>query len=411
MIEEPYTLFSRIPLYRDDDGRYATDVLWKKDLDLHLRYIADFRICCPVERVQEHDKTSTCVSGLIDQNVIALRRDGGWLSVSRNLFPNAFSVWNALSNTHIAHSGSGGWAFPVSYYILVMRLFLSFKWIMIIESSNFRNTASGTKKLRRYFSHYINTFLLRRCVRTADARIFTSQNYRDIFLGNDEKSLVYPAVWIDAGDVVSRKIHSTREPDSGGRARFVFPARLVAEKGVEIVLEALRILQERHIDKQVAVPRVDIIGHGPLAQQCRSFAESMPNNIVNFYEPISYGKEFLNFLQNYDAVIVANLQDEQPRIIYDAFSQGLPCISSETGGTKDLIKPGKTGIFFKANDPFSLADRLIELADAAMFLHEMGQAALNEVASYTHENMHRKRELFLKSILSLKNESLDWIDE
>jgi len=408
LITESYTLFGRIRLYRDQQGQYAADPLWEKDLALHLRYIADFRICCPVEQVNRHDEAWSYVAGLSDRNVIALGLDDGWGAVIRNLVPNAFRVRKALSDTQIAHSGGAGWPFPVSYYFLIMRLFLSFKWIIVIESSFFRKPAEGKVTLRRFLSHYIHTFLLRRCVRAADARIFTNRAYQELFLGHNKASLIAPAIWIDQDDVVSGRDHDARKPSGRHQARFLFPARLIPDKGILTVLDAIRLLEKRHAEDGTPVPQVDIIGQGPLAEQCRQFAAHHSDDLVQFHDPVPYGAPFFSFLRDYDAVIVANLQDEQPRIIYDAFSQGLPCVSSETGGTHDLITPGETGLFFKAGNAASLADRLTELANAAEHLHQMGGAALSEVAASTHENMHREREIFLKDTLSLSNQPLGW---
>lgn len=236
MIVESYTLFGRIALYRDRNGAYATDPLWKKDLDLHLCYIEDFRICCPVEQVGTHDVVWAHVEGLTDQNVIALRRDGGWGSVISNLIPNALRVRKALSNTKVVHSEGAGWAFPLSYYLLIMRPFLSFKWVIVIESSFFRKAATSSPSLRRYISHHVNTYLLRQCVRAADASVFTSRVYQEMFLGHSKSSLVAPAIWIDQGDIVSRSAHDARNPDGRKRARFVFAARLIPDKGVQTVL-------------------------------------------------------------------------------------------------------------------------------------------------------------------------------
>lgn len=405
MIIEFYTLFGRIPLYRDQCGHYATYPRWKKDIVLHLRYIADFRICCPVKQVNEHDAALSPVSGLSDRNVVALRPDGGWGSVVRNLVPNAFRVRRALSDTQIAHSDGAGWAFPVSYYILIMRLFLKFQWIIVVESSFFRKPAHGSVKLRRHISHYVHTFLLRQCVQAADARIFTNRAYQELFLGHDKASLIAPAVWIDQDNIVSDPVHEARKPDGRHRARFLFPSRLIPDKGVQTVLDAIHLLEKRHTEDGTPVPQVDIIGEGPLAGHCRQFAANHSSELVRFHEPVSYGAPFFAFLQDYDAIIVANLQDEQPRIIYDAFSQGLPCLSSETGGTHDLITSGETGFFFKAGDATSLADRLSELADAAERLHQMGHTALSQIGTSTHENMHREREVFLKEVMSLASQT------
>ncbi len=46
---------------------------------------------------------------------------------------------------------------------------------------------------------------------------------------------------------------------------------------------------------------------------------------VSLLEPVSYGT-FLNLLRGFDAILVPSLSDEQPRPIFDAFSQAVPVL-------------------------------------------------------------------------------------
>ena len=402
MIEETYTLFTRIPVFRDPSGRYATAPLWHKDLVRHFDYIADFRLCCAVVEVEEHDPTLSYVEELSDDIVLPLRRDRGWGSVIANLIPNAFLVQRALSKTEIAHSGGAGWSFPLSYYILMLRPFLRFKWIFLLESSFYRMPKYGKASFRQIASHHIHTFLVRRCVQSADARIFTTNRFRDLFLGRDEASLVAPAIWIDDADILPLSRHLAKKPKDRRRARIVFPARLVPDKGVQTVLDAIRIVADKHRQTGVPVPQIDIIGKGEMETACRAVEAQVPDGLMRLHDPLPYGDAFFAFLQDYDAFIVANLQnDGQPRILYDAFGQGLPCIASETTATREAVSPGETGLFFNPGDPESLAACFLEVADQAGRLHEMGTAVLREMAAHTHQNMHRTREKFLKEVLGL----------
>ena len=407
VIVESYTLFGRIPLFRDTQGRYATDVLWQRDLALHISYIQDFRICCPVEHVASHDRSLTLVEGLSDKNVFPLRLDRGWLSVFYNLLPNALSVLRALAKTEIAHSGGAGWAFPVSYYLLLFRAFLRFKWVVGVESSFFVKPSKGPVSLRVFFGHHVHGFLLRRCLRSADARFFTSEAYRDMFLGHREASLVAPAVWVDRADIISREALLENQRKMTGPVRILFPARLVFEKGVQTVLGALDILSTRNQGNEGASIEISIMGNGPEAQKCRNLAQRYAQDGVRFLEPRPYGVAFFEEMQNYDAVLIANLHDEQPRIIFDAFSQGVPCITSRTGGTFDLVTEGETGVFFEAGNPSALADKLVELCDQRSQLQKMGLKALEGMSERTHTGMHRRREKFIKDTLKLTKDRPD----
>ncbi|MEP4194760.1 MAG: glycosyltransferase family 4 protein [Aliishimia sp.] len=402
MIDQAYTLFSKIPLYRDPKGNYATKALWHWDLIRHFEYISDLHLCCPVEHVSEHQADLKYVAELSDDLIYPLRVDRGWGSVFRNLIPNGVGIFRALSKTEIAHSGGAAWPFPESYYILPLRLFFKFKWIIVVEAAFYRMPDHGTASFRQMLSHHLHTFLVKRCVRSADARIFTTQRFQEMFLDAPERSLIAPVVWTKEADIRSNPDFETAKPDGNRRARLIFPSRLIRDKGVQTVLDAIEITAQRAKDQGTEMPQIDILGSGPMTEDCQRVANAYPDEWVRFFDPIPYGDEFFAFLRGYDALIVASLQaNGQPRILYDAMSQGLPCIASETIATREAITDGQTGVFFQPGDAASLASCMIEFANRPDLLHEMGRNALVKARSHTHENMHRTREHFLIETLDL----------
>lgn len=402
MIGERYTLFVRIPLYLDREGGvFATD-LWAKDLALHLGYLGDFRLCCPVLPLPKVGRAVVPVEGLSADRIFPLRLDRGWGSVFRNLLPNFRAAARAARWSEIVHSGGSEWAFPLSYYLLLLRPLLSFRWVILIESTFWMKPRGGRARPR--LSHHLHLFLLRRCVRAADARIFTQDWYREVFLGSDEAVLIAPAVWIDAETVEPEAARAARVAARRGPARLVFPARLIADKGVETVLSAVEIFEARH-GGGGDVPRLvlDIVGEGELAARCRAFAEAHSGAVkVGFREPVPYGAPFRELLRGYDAVVVANRKPEQPRIVFDAFGQGLPCLSTRTPGVEGLVREGETGCLFAVGDAGLLADLFARVADDPGMLAGMGATALGDVRGRTHAAMHREREAFLREVLSLR---------
>ena len=83
--------------------------------------------------------------------------------------------------------------------------------------------------------------------------------------------------------------------------------------------------------------QISIIGTGPLLEQCIAFAGSdVGKKCVRILEPVTYVEPFLSLLRGFDGALVPSLSDEQPRILYDAFSQAVPVIGSATGGICEL---------------------------------------------------------------------------
>jgi hypothetical protein len=132
MIVKPYVLFTRISLIKNQKGRVFCDPLWEKDLKLHLEYIENFGICCPIE-YRENIEGLKDITDLGIKWIFELKKDYGLKSVLLNFLPNLFTVKNALKKAKIAHSGGAGWAFPLSFYLLFLRPFFSFRWIIEIN--------------------------------------------------------------------------------------------------------------------------------------------------------------------------------------------------------------------------------------------------------------------------------------
>lgn len=401
MIHLTYTLFSRIPVYADINGKLFTDKLWRKDLELHFNYIDDFRLCCPVVPLAMAPKGMEAIIGLDLLKVTAIHKDVGWLSVAKNLIPNFFKVAAALRQTHIAHSGGAGWAFPLSFYILLLRPFLRFQWIIVIESSFWMKPKGKRPSVKQWVSHQLYTVLLGAALRRADARIFTQRGYQRYFQIDDERSLIAPAVWVDEDRIISGEDRQKQMLTlSAGGIRLLFPARMIAEKGADVVMRAITILDSMG-SEELPPTAIDMVGEGPMAKECREFAEAHSGPVkVRFLDAVPYGEAFFDLLRGYHAILLANQQEEQPRVIFDAFSQGVPVISSDTSGVRDVTIENGNALLFRINDADGLARQILRFVTDQNLRLKLMDGALIASSGKTHLEMHRLRSLFLNEVLN-----------
>ena len=122
MIDKPYILFTRIPLIKNKKGALFCDPLWEKDLRLHLDYIKEFSICCPVE-YSENTEGLNDITDIGIKRIFELNKDYGLKSIVSNFLPNLLVVRKACKQAEIVHSEGAGWAFPLSFYLLFLRPF------------------------------------------------------------------------------------------------------------------------------------------------------------------------------------------------------------------------------------------------------------------------------------------------
>ena len=404
MIKGRYAMLSHIPIYLSVDGAFLTDPLWEKDLSLHLEYIEDFHIYCPV--LSEHlagERPLAKIPGLQRHMVHDIPHSVGWAQVFWNILPMFFAMRRAAKSNDILHTGGAGWPFPLSFYLVFLRRFFRFKWIMVIESSFWRLEPGERGSLKDRLRHRAYMRLLPMSLRAADARIFTQDEYRETLLGHNKNTLINPAVWYDDDQIETSAGLAARQAAHSG-PRVIFPARLVAEKGVETVIEAVRQLDARHAGK-TDILSLDIMGEGELADVCRRFAADHEGPVrVRFLDPVPYGAPFFEVLRNYGALIVANHKAEQARIIFDAFSQGVPVIASRTPGTLDVTTEGVNAALFDVADAKGLADALETFCQKPADFAAMGRASLDVARKFTHRGMHVVRHAFLMGVLQPKKD-------
>lgn len=397
-ITKSYTNFISIPIIKNSIGEIYTDPLWAKDIKLHLDYIDCFNLCCPMVHHNDIGHLENITQYKINE-IIPLRKDDSIFSIVKNIIPNFLSVIKACKKSDIVHSSGAGWAFPLSFYILFLRPFIKFQWVIVIESSFWLLGKNDRLSIRKIFVHITHKYLLTLCVKSADARIFTQSFYRTLFLGNEtNNTMINPASWVNQENLQSVENFNLLNQNKGNKTlEFIFPTRLIEEKGVNVLLNAIRLLKNIDI-----VGNVTIIGDGPLKGQVVDFIYKNNGSIKVFYlEPVEYGTQFFKLLQHYDIVLVPNLKEEQPRIVFDAFSQGVGVIASDTSGIMDIVTPNKNAFIFKAGDANALSATMAKAINNPVLVTNLGLAGLSYANGKTHAQMHQDRLDFLQLTLKL----------
>jgi glycosyltransferase involved in cell wall biosynthesis len=128
---------------------------------------------------------------------------------------------------------------------------------------------------------------------------------------------------------------------------FVCMARLGAEKGVDVLIEAWRR----------AFPdgrqRLSVIGSGELEADLRRQAEGVPG--IEFCGQLSRN-DALERVRRSRAVVVPSVWYEVfPRTVVEAYSLGVPVIASRLGSLQEVVRDGITGLLFEPGSADDLA--------------------------------------------------------
>lgn len=385
IISAPYLLSVSVPLKKDSTGTYWADASWAKDLALHTEYIKHLTLICPCDRAEPSaGDVPFSDAGLSGIKIIELYSPKTTGDALKNLPHTMKSMWRAVRDNSIIHTGFGWW--PIGEGLVVTPMAkLQRRFLMVyIESSFWRVKDPANASVYSRARGSVLEFLYRQCVKAADLRFFTSNKYLQEFLNpNPRAAYVRHASWIDDNIILDEKSAGDSWGRKNGSLRFLFAGRLTADKGISLLLEAA---------KKTAV-EMAIIGDGPMREQCSAAARDNPS--IRLLPPIPYGDQFFRLVREFDAVIVPSISDEQPRIIFDAFSQAVPVIGADTGGISEIVRSCENGVLFARGDAAALSAVLETVSRDD--LKGMGLRALEEARSRTHRSMHQERSHLIAS--------------
>ncbi len=129
----------------------------------------------------------------------------------------------------------------------------------------------------------------------------------------------------------------------------LYAGRLSHEKGVATLLEAL---------SRVPGLRLRVAGTGPLEPELRRRAETAAPGRTAFLGHLE--PEALRAEVGAAAFTVAPSEwyENQPYAVLESFASRTPVIGSDLGGIPELVRPGETGLLFRAGSAESLAEAL-----------------------------------------------------
>jgi|GEM_PF-14619 len=159
---------------------------------------------------------------------------------------------------------------------------------------------------------------------------------------------------------------------TAGDRLLIFLGRLVHEKGVHVLLQALRLVLKRH-----PRARLLIAGTGPALDELRAQAA-----------PLGSRTAFIGFADEADkrALLAAaelcvfpSLYEPFGIVALEAMASGTPLIVSDVGGLAEIVEHGVTGCKTPPGDTSALALAIAELLDEPERGRQMAQAAQQTV--------------------------------
>ncbi|MDP9045597.1 MAG: glycosyltransferase [Pseudomonadota bacterium] len=225
----------------------------------------------------------------------------------------------------------------------------------------------------------------------ADGTFIVGEGLRRLVAKSCPSLHVGIASWLQASDIAAARERLNAErgmtPSVARLSRWCIASRLEPMKGIHVGIDALARLR--------AAGRADgltltIYGAGPeRARLDEQVARSGLGEQVVFAGTLTYPLPFLDRLQEHGIVVLPNLNDEQPRILFDAISCGCLPVCPDTPAYRALGLPA--ALLYEVGDSRSMAAALDALRQNSAALAELHKTLYDIAERHTLESMHAKR--------------------
>ena len=196
--------------------------------------------------------------------------------------------------------------------------------------------------------------------------------------------MVSAAVYPDRMRVLDNftTIPASTRPDAG--EGLLFFGRLSHEKGVDVLIDAYRIVAER---QPGGLPPLHIAGEGPDGDQLRAPAVGTGLDI-RFHGRLAKPDLTRLLLSSRASVVPSRWYENQPLSVLESLASGVPVVATNLGGLPDLVQHGRTGLIVEAESSTALASALEEDLRKPDLADAHGKAARREAETRFNPELH-----------------------
>lgn len=186
----------------------------------------------------------------------------------------------------------------------------------------------------------------RRVTRLLDKMMF--RRFDHVILVSEATRSLVPRWWLsDSRATVLRNalvlksygseiVNKPRRPIDPQQAVLINVGRLSAEKGQEMLLQAMHVLTPRWPKL-----RLKFAGIGPLEQHLRSVARTL--GLEERVEFVGYVKDMPRLYADIDLVVQSSFTEGLPNVILEAAYLRVPIVATAVGGTAEVITHRESG--------------------------------------------------------------------
>ena len=269
------------------------------------------------------------------------------------LLEKAVAVANDLENINVIHAHD--WL--VAHAAASLKHAYKIPLVATIHATEYGRHQGHLPGPMNKLIHQIEWWLTFESVRTICCSQYMMEQITNIFELPPDKVDVIPN-GIDSECFkrdVSVDLYRKQYVKPGDKLVF-FVGRLVYEKGVQTVIEAMTLILNK-------VPNVTFVvaGSGPHMNQLKSLV-----NAFNLEDKVKFTGHIdtdtlSSFYKSADLTVVPSLYEPFGMVVLESMAMGTPTIVADTGGLSEIVVHEETGLKFEPGNPESLADAMLRI--------------------------------------------------
>ena len=162
------------------------------------------------------------------------------------------------------------------------------------------------------------------------------------------------------------------KPDMSNPIRFIFVARLLVEKGIYQLLDAIKLVQEKYPSTELVVLG-DLDEDNPAGLTKKDLDDLIKQEIIIYPGQVANVNEWLS--NSHVFVLPSYYREGVPRSTQEAMAVGRPIITTDVPGCRETVVDGKNGFLVPAFDVDILSEKMIWFIQNPERIESMGFAS------------------------------------
>ena len=214
-------------------------------------------------------------------------------------------------------------------------------------------------------------YVLGRVLRSASfVSVFTDDQKNDFvnkYGLNPEKVTVIP-------NGVEEQFYFGGRKKPSKKTRLLFVGRLGLQKNLPMLLHSLDGMSNNFI--------TNIVGDGELDGELKQLAKDLKLKNVIFHGRAD-GEKLLDFYKESDVFVLTSEREGMPLVLLEAMAMGLPIVSTDVTGSRDVVVDGENGYLVPLDDTAALKKTLQKISSDIKTYKQLSQNSFDMSKKYS----------------------------